>query len=179
ARGSLKCESEIFRKAGQNTPPSSRRTPGPIPSVVVMRKMRATCGNNSPNHNHRWLWVPAFAGTTNRGVRRSILVRRDLQQREGTEHARRGGRRGRVQKTLVQLGKAVGAEQAEAALHLVLQKLQHAYDAGLAAGGERPALQAAEADQIGAGRDRLHDVGAAAERAVDHDIRAPADGGND
>src|SRR4051812_35399868 len=47
--------------------------------------------------------------------RDSILVRRDFQEREGAEHAGRGGRRGRVQKTLVQLGKAVGAEQAEAA----------------------------------------------------------------
>jgi len=24
----------------------------------------STCGNSSPNNNHRWLWVPAFAGTT-------------------------------------------------------------------------------------------------------------------
>src|SRR5712671_6327173 len=29
-----------------------------------MRKVSAACGSNSPNDNCRWLWVPAFAGTT-------------------------------------------------------------------------------------------------------------------
>src|SRR4051812_21563123 len=31
---------------------SFRRTPGPIHSVVVVRKVSATRGNNSPDHNH-------------------------------------------------------------------------------------------------------------------------------
>src|SRR5580698_1433552 len=50
--------------------PSSRRTPGPIPSVLVMRKISATRGSKVPSNNHRWLWVPAFAGTTEEGASR-------------------------------------------------------------------------------------------------------------
>src|ERR1019366_7500620 len=41
---------------------------------------------------------------------------------------------------------------------------------------ERIALHAAEADQIGSGRDRLDDVAAAAEGPVDQDLRTSADG---
>jgi hypothetical protein len=62
--GCLKCEFGNFREGADIHSMSSRRTPGPIPSVVMMRKLSATCGNNSSNNNHRWLWVPAFAGTT-------------------------------------------------------------------------------------------------------------------
>ena len=63
--------------------------------------------------------------------------------------------------------------------HLVFEQLQHPQDAGFAVGGERPALQAADADEIGAHGDRLDDVGAAAERAVDHDLGAAGDGVDD
>ena len=80
---------------------------------------------------------------------------------------------------LVEFGKFVDAEETEAALHLVLQQFQHPHHAGLAGGGERPALHAAEADEIGARRDRLDDIGAAAEAAVDHDFGAAGDGGDD
>src|SRR5262249_54491025 len=41
------------------------------------------------------------------------------------------------------------------------------------------ALHAADADKVGARRDRLDDVGAAAERAIDQDLRAPGDGVHD
>src|SRR5262249_54288942 len=58
-------------------------------------------------------------------------------------------------------------------------KLEHARDAGLAAGSQRPALQAANADQIGAGGDRLDDVGAATHAAVDHDLGAALNGLHD
>src|SRR6185369_8836290 len=44
--------------------------------------------------------------------------------------------------------------------------------------GERPALQAADADQVGARGEALDDVGAAAERAIDDDLGATADGLN-
>ncbi len=77
--GCLKFKSKNFCTAPTNTPPSSRRTPGPIPSVVVMRKVSATCGSNSPNHNPRWLWVPAFAGTT------SSLKPQHLRPRQRTD----------------------------------------------------------------------------------------------
>ena len=54
-----------------------------------------------------------------------------------------------MQAGAVELGEGRHAEQAEAALHLVLQELEHAHDAGLAAGGQRVALQASEPDQVG------------------------------
>jgi hypothetical protein len=44
--------------------PSFPRRRGPIPSVPMMRKVLAMRGNSGPTDNHRWLWVPAFAGTT-------------------------------------------------------------------------------------------------------------------
>src|SRR3954464_6651324 len=31
-----------------------------------MRKRQAACATDVPDHNHRRLWVPAFAGTTGR-----------------------------------------------------------------------------------------------------------------
>jgi hypothetical protein len=45
--------------------PDDRLRRGPIPSGSVMRKVSAIRGGNVPSNNHRWLWVPAFAGTTN------------------------------------------------------------------------------------------------------------------
>src|SRR6478672_4640445 len=72
----------------------------------------------------------------------------------------------------VEFGKARDPEQPEASDHLVLQQFQHAHDAAFARSGKRPALQAADADEIGAGCDRLDDVGAAAERTIDHDLGA-------
>src|SRR5436309_651394 len=44
--------------------------------------------------------------------------------------------------------------------------------AGFTACGQRPALHAADADDIGAGGDRFHDIAAAAEAAIDHDFGA-------
>src|ERR1051325_7606204 len=110
---------------------------------------------------------------------RSIPIILDLQQRERAEHMRRGHRRRRVQALAVEVGELRHAEQAEAALYLVLQQLEQAHDRALAAGGERIALQAAEPDQTGAGRDRLDDVGAARERAVDDHLGATGRGVHD
>ena len=84
-----------------------------------------------------------------------------------------------MQVGLVEFGKAGDAEQPETADHLVFQQFQHPHDAGFAPGCERPALQAADADQIGPGGDRLHDVGATAERTVDHDLGAAGNGVDD
>ena len=64
------------------------------------------------------------------------------------------------------------AEQAERARHLVLDELAACAPRRPSRRRERVALQAAEADQIGAERDRLDDVGAAAEAAVDDDAGA-------
>ena len=45
--------------AARKTPSSSRRTPGPIPRCPLNRTPAAETANQ-----RRWLWVPAFAGTT-------------------------------------------------------------------------------------------------------------------
>ena len=50
----------------------------------------------------------------------------------------------------VELGKTGDAKQPEAPHHLVLKQLQHPDDPILACRGQRPALQAADADEIGA-----------------------------
>src|ERR1700727_3950361 len=74
----------------------------------------------------------------------------DLEQRERAEHVRHRRRRRRMQVLAVEMGKACHPEQAEAALHLVLQEFEHAHERALAAGGERVALHPAEPDEIGA-----------------------------
>src|SRR5262249_60463159 len=79
----------------------------------------------------------------------------------------------------VEFGEIVDAEEAETALHLVFQQLQQPHHASLPPGGERKALHAADADQIGAGGDRLDDVGAAADRSIDDDLGAAVHGGHD
>ena len=79
----------------------------------------------------------------------------------------------------VQFAEAGDAEESETTDHFIFQQFQHPHDAGLARGGERPALQAADPDQIGAGGDRLYDVGATAERAIDHDLGAAGNGVDD
>jgi hypothetical protein len=73
----------------------------------------------------------------------------DIQQRKRAEYARQIGRRRRMQTGSVQLGKAGDPEQPEAPDHFILQQFQHPGDAGFARGGQRPALQAADADEVG------------------------------
>src|SRR5690349_20390640 len=57
----------------------------------------------------------------------------------------------------------------------MLQQLEDAHEPGSAARGEADALHAANADEIGAECECLHDVCAAADPAVDDDPRPPAD----
>ncbi len=71
--------------------------------------------------------------------------------------------------------KFADAKQADRALHFVFQQFEQPQHAGLAGRAEREALHAADGDQIGAGRDRLDDIRAAADRAVDDDLGAAAD----
>jgi len=80
---------------------------------------------------------------------------------------------------LVEFGETRDAKQPQRPDHLVLEQFQHPHYSGLALGGERPALQPADADEIGAGYNRLDDVGAAADRAIDHDLGAAGDGVDD
>ena len=72
---------------------------------------------------------------------------------------------------LVELLQAGDAQKAHHLLHLLLQKLDHALDAG-GAGGGQASNRAAHADPVGAQADRLDDAAAAAERAVDRDLGA-------
>ncbi len=79
----------------------------------------------------------------------------------------------------VELAEGCQAEQPQAPDHFVLQQFQHSHDSSLTGGSQRPALQPPDADEVGAGGDRLDDIGAAAERAVDHDLGAAGDGVDD
>src|SRR5580700_9399844 len=77
-----------------------------------------------------------------------------------------------MQHRRIELGIARGTQQAHRADDLILEKLEHAHDAGLAAGGEPVALHAAEPDEIGTYGFRLDDIAAAIEAAVDDDLGA-------
>ena len=56
---------------------------------------------------------------------------------------------------------------------------QHRFDAGLAAEGQAPDVGAAEADRVGAEGERLEDVGAGADAAVEEDRELLGDRGGD
>src|SRR4029077_14017285 len=105
----------------------------------------------------------------------SIAIRRDLDMREGGEHARHVARRRHMQIRRIELAVAGHAQKPHRAYHLVLEQFEHAHDAGLAARGQPVALHAAETDEIGAHGLGLDDVAAAIEAAVDNDLGA--DGG--
>src|SRR6202166_2623999 len=105
----------------------------------------------------------------------SITIRRDLEMREGREHARRIGRRGHMQHRRIELGIARGPKQAHRAHDLILEELEHAHDTGLAAGGEPVALHATEPDEVGTYCFRLDDIAAAIEAAVNDDLGTAGD----
>src|SRR5512135_1133882 len=79
----------------------------------------------------------------------------------------------------VESGPGVDAEQAEADVYLLLQQFEQAQQARLSARSQTDALHAADADQARAGSERLDDVGAAIESAVDDDGGASVDRGGD
>ena len=93
----------------------------------------------------------------------SIPIGFDVQQRERTVDTGQGRRRRRVQIGAVELGETGSAEQAKAPDHFILKQLQHAQHPGFPCRGERPALQASDADEIRAHDDRLDDIAAPAE----------------
>src|SRR2546423_4471978 len=110
---------------------------------------------------------------------RSIAVVVDFEEGKRAQHIGCGSCCRRMYVGSVKLGKSVGPKQAKAALDLVFQEFEQSHDAGLAGGGERVALHAANPDQVRTGDDCLDDVAAAAERSVDHDLGAPGDGVDD
>src|SRR5215472_16011424 len=101
----------------------------------------------------------------------SVPVRFDFPERKGREHVRRIGRRRCMQIGPVDLAEAGEAEKTERARHLVFHEFQHPHDSGLTGGREAVALHAAKPDEVGAKRQRLDDVGAAIDGAVDDDRR--------
>ena len=66
----------------------------------------------------------------------------------------------------------VTPDQAHGTDQLVLQDLQHAHHAVLAAGGQAPALQPAQGHDVGAQGDRFQDVAAALHPTVHDDARS-------
>jgi len=94
-------------------------------------------------------------------------------------HAGLHDRRLGVEIGFVELGEIRDAEQAHAGGELGLEQLEDADDALLAGGGETIAIEPPDADEIGTERDRLDDVGTAADAAVEDDLRLAADRGDD
>src|SRR6202035_5094029 len=84
-----------------------------------------------------------------------------------------------MQIALVELGEFRHAEQPQTADHLVFHQLQHSHDALFALGRQRIAVHAADADEVGAERNSLHDVAAATKAAINHDLGAPLPRGDD
>ena len=68
------------------------------------------------------------------------------------------------------------AEKAKAFDDFGLQQFEHAHDAVTAGGNEAVAVDTANADHVGAKRQRLDDVGASVEAAVDDNLSAAGDG---
>src|SRR4029450_5671623 len=102
----------------------------------------------------------AAAGSECWCVGRSSVVS-FAEQREGAGRVGEDDGRGRTEIAAIQLRELRDTEQAHGDAHLVLDQLERADQAGRPRGGEAATGQAAEADDLGAERDRLHHVGAA------------------
>src|SRR4030095_10910748 len=111
------------------------------------------------------------------GMGRSSLVA-VAEQREGAGRVGEDDGRGRTEIAAIQLRELRDTEEAHGDAHLVLEQLERADQAGRPRGGEAATGQAAEADDLGAERDRLHHAGAAAVAAVHEDGGASAHRGD-
>src|SRR5688572_4355294 len=89
-----------------------------------------------------------------------------LDERERAVEAAARERCGRSEEAAVELLEAREAEEAKHAARFVLEKLERAHHASLATCCEREALKAADPNGVSAESDRLHDVRAAIEAAV-------------
>src|ERR1700722_6709877 len=97
---------------------------------------------------------------------------REIEQRKRAQHMRAVDRRGGAQHGAVELGIVCGAEQAEAHADFGLEQLQQPPPPRLARRRQGVAIKPADADGVGAQRQRLDDVAAAAEAAIDDDRTA-------
>ena len=85
------------------------------------------------------------------------------QQREGAVDVGFGDRPGGVDVGAVEVGEAGDAAEAEGGGGFVFEDFQQPDDARRAVGGQGVEVEAADDDEVGAQRDRLEDIGAAAE----------------
>src|SRR4029453_10438441 len=99
------------------------------------------------------------------GMGRSSLVA-FAEQREGAGRVGEDDGRGRTEIAAIQLRELRDTEQAHGDATLVLERRERAARRAPPRGGEAATGQAAEADDRGAERDRLHHVGAARVAAV-------------
>src|SRR5262245_37800334 len=102
-----------------------------------------------------------------------------LQQRECADRVSGCHRRGHVQARAVEHVETVRSHQTEADPDLVLQDLERAHESRRSARGQPQAFEPADSHAVGAQRDRLRDVGAPHEAAVDHDRGLSVHGGDD
>ena len=93
----------------------------------------------------------------------------------GASHAVAADRFGTMEVAGVELCEAIHAQQTKTGANLALQQLKHSGDAGCAARRDPETVQPAQPDRGRAERDRLHDVGATQESAVDQDLGPPRD----
>src|SRR6266851_2874111 len=107
----------------------------------------------------------------------SALIRlfRQIEMRERAVDVRRHHRPRRADIGFVELAIAGDAEQREADADLVFEDLEEPHDARPAGGGKPVDIEPADDDRVGAERDRLDDIGAAGDRAVDQHPGPPAD----
>src|SRR5690242_6209059 len=102
----------------------------------------------------------------------SVSLVFQVQEREGAVDMGQVGGPAGADVALVELLEAGNAQKAHRLLHLLLEKLDHALDAGGARRREAVAVEATHADPVGAHADRLHDIGATAEATIDDHLGA-------
>src|SRR5260370_18034465 len=103
-----------------------------------------------------------------------IRLARQVEVREGAVDVRRHYLAGRADVGLIELAVGGRAEQRQADADLVFEDLEEAHHALGAGGGEAVYVEPAPGDRIGAQGHRVDHIGAAADAAIDDDVRAPA-----
>ena len=105
----------------------------------------------------------------------SIRLARQVEVGEGAVNVRRHDLARRADVGFVEFAVGGDAEQRQADADLVLEDLEEAHHALGASRGKAVDVEPAAGDRVGAEDQRLDDVGAAANTAIDDDTRAAAD----
>ena len=140
-----------------------------------MRRRKCCCeyklNHRKPLTSHKL--VKVWSAQSGVAKARSVIFVVRRRRYTGTRSARAAGApAARAHVGRIEFAQPVDAGKPHAAGHLVLQQLQHAIDSVAAGGGHAESVNPADADHVGAERDRLDHVGAAAEAAVDDDLGA-------